>query len=173
MTSRRWILDLIPRGGICAEIGVWKGEFSLRLLTRLPRLLCLVDPWIHVPGYKDAKYGGDIGQPEMERIYRRVRGRLGWLPNVDIYRLPSVDASKLFPDETFHFVYIDGDHTYEAVREDLDAWWPKVRRGGVLSGDDYTTDGWWGDGVTKAVDEFPFPATVRARQWVIRRPQIA
>jgi hypothetical protein len=52
-------------------------------------------------------------------------------------------------------VYIDGDHSYEAVRDDLRAWYPKLKHGGVLCGDDY----YWRDAknelsIKRAVDEF-------------------
>jgi hypothetical protein len=61
------------------------------------------------------------------------------------------------------FVYLDANHRYDAVREDLHAWWPKVRKGGMLAGDDYgLIDEQWVDfghgrcrfGVKRAVDEF-------------------
>ena len=57
--------------------------------------------------------------------------------------------------EALDWVYIDGNHTYEFVLEDLRSWYPKVRPGGLVVGDDYDRpDAWWNDGVTKAVTEF-------------------
>ncbi|MBU3591454.1 class I SAM-dependent methyltransferase [Polynucleobacter sp. 78F-HAINBA] len=58
-------------------------------------------------------------------------------------------AADQFQDESFDLVYIDGDHTYEGVVKDLAAWYPKVKKGGIICGDDI---GW--PGVKKAVDEF-------------------
>ena len=70
-----------------------------------------------------------------------------------LHRLSSLEAVELFDDASLDFVYIDADHSYEAVKADLQAWWPKVKSGGVMSGDDYETyyDSW---GVIQAVDEF-------------------
>ena len=58
-------------------------------------------------------------------------------------------AAKNFSDKFFDIVFIDGDHTYAAVKADLEAWWPKVRAGGIFCGDDYA----WSD-VKRAVDAF-------------------
>jgi hypothetical protein len=49
----------------------------------------------------------------------------------------SKDAVALFPDEHFDWVYIDSNHTYEAVKEDLEMWLPKVKNGGYICGHDY------------------------------------
>jgi len=58
-------------------------------------------------------------------------------------------ASDQFEDGTFGLVYIDGGHTYEGVKKDLNAWYPKVSKDGIICGDDI---GW--AGVKQAVDEF-------------------
>lgn len=52
-------------------------------------------------------------------------------------KMDSVDAAKLYEDNSLDFVFIDGDHLYESVRSDIDAWLPKVKIGGYLSGHDY------------------------------------
>ena len=49
----------------------------------------------------------------------------------------SVEASKQFEDESLDFVFIDAMHTYEAVCEDIDSWFPKVKKGGFIAGHDY------------------------------------
>jgi hypothetical protein len=54
--------------------------------------------------------------------------------------MDSKEASKLFNDESLDFVYIDANHTYEAVKEDLKCWYDKVRVGGVVMGHDYLPD---------------------------------
>jgi hypothetical protein len=73
---------------------------------------------------------------------------------VTVHRLPSVEAAAGLPDGELDFVYIDGNHTYEFVKADLECYAPKLRPGGYLAGDDYGVRGWWEDGVTRAVDEF-------------------
>jgi len=63
----------------------------------------------------------------------------------------SVDAAKEFEDEHFDLVFIDANHTYEFVKEDISAWYPKVRVGGVLAGHDFC-NGF--PGVQCAVEEY-------------------
>ena len=66
----------------------------------------------------------------------------------------SVKASALFPDGGVDFCFIDGDHSRESVTADLNAWWPKVRPGGMLAGHDYRGEAPWLIGVTPAVHDF-------------------
>jgi hypothetical protein len=73
---------------------------------------------------------------------------------VTIHRVSSVDACGSFADEYFDWVYIDGNHLYEFVKDDLESFYRKVRSGGFIAGDDYKTGGWWESGVKLAVDEF-------------------
>ena len=56
---------------------------------------------------------------------------------VNPVRARSVDAAKKYPDKSLDFVFIDGDHKYDAVCEDIRAWLPKVKPGGLLAGHDY------------------------------------
>lgn len=159
---RRRLLDSLPRGAACAEVGVWKGDFSARILEVVrPRKLHLIDPWQAVggAGYEGARYGGklDEGQAEMDALHAAVLERFAREREkgvVEVHRLPSTEAAERLADGELDFVYIDGDHTYEAVAADLDAYVEKVKPGGLLAGDDYGVEGWWEDGVTRAVDEF-------------------
>jgi hypothetical protein len=53
-------------------------------------------------------------------------------------RMKSVDAAKTFEDESLEFVFLDASHEYEDVRDDIESWYPKVKRGGVLAGHGYS-----------------------------------
>jgi hypothetical protein len=66
----------------------------------------------------------------------------------------SVHASRLFQAESVDFCFIDGDHRYASVMADLQAWWPKIKPGGVLAGHDYRQSAPWLLGVTPAVHDF-------------------
>jgi hypothetical protein len=65
--------------------------------------------------------------------------------------MTSKEASQLFADNSIDGIFIDAAHEYEAVKEDLELWYPKVKSGGYFCGHDYS-HGW--PGVIKAVDEF-------------------
>ncbi len=66
------------------------------------------------------------------------------------YRMTSTQASKLFENNSVDFCFIDGDHSYEGVKNDLENWYPKVKKGGIIAGHDYPT---W-ETVKQAVDDF-------------------
>jgi hypothetical protein len=68
---------------------------------------------------------------------------------VEIIQEKSGQAAGHFPDRSVDMVFIDADHSYEAVKADLLAWFTKVVQRGVLCGHDYTTRA----GVRRAVDE--------------------
>ena len=150
------MLKLVPKNAVCAEIGVWKGDFSALVLQRKdPRRSYLIDPWEFVESRPDAWYGGRLAhsQQDMDAVYEAVCRRFARLPNVKIMRMASIEAARLIPDE-FDWIYVDGDHTFEGVQADLIVWWEKLKPGGWLTGDDYGLAGWWENGVQRAVDEF-------------------
>lgn len=152
----------MPKGSICAEVGVDRGAFSELILGIVrPQTLHLIDPWksLSSEAYRRAWYGArrSGGQQAMERRYEAVLARFEKqieTGRVVVHRAFSLDAAERFENESLDWVYIDGDHLYEAVTADLRAFLPKVKRGGYIAGDDYGEPGWWEDGVTRAVDEF-------------------
>lgn len=89
----------------------------------------------------------------------------------------SVRAARLLPDGGVDFCFIDGDHSYEGVTADLNAWWPKVRPGGTLAGHDYRGQEPWVVGLTPAVHDF-FGVTGAAHPavatcWAVVKPVVA
>jgi predicted O-methyltransferase YrrM len=69
-------------------------------------------------------------------------------------RKKSEDAVNEFDDESIDFIYIDGDHRYELVIQDLTLWYPKLKKGGFFSGHDYLSGSVISDGVVRVVNEF-------------------
>jgi GR25 family glycosyltransferase involved in LPS biosynthesis len=129
-------LGLNKRG---AEIGVGDGNFS-EILIRDAAFseFYSIDSWsvdIYDTFYPDGRH---YINEQAEACYQKTTERLSQFGGRSkIIRDTSVNASARFPDEFFDFVYIDADHTEEAVKLDLDAWFPKVRKGGMLAGHDY------------------------------------
>lgn len=180
--KRKQLLEQMPTGGVCAEIGVWEGDFSARILEiNKPRLLHLVDPWRYESDevYKDAWYGGKkaINQEQMDAVYDRVTKRFATqvrAGTVVIHRSASSEAVSAFADGYFDWIYIDGNHLYEFVKLDLELWRPKVKPGGYITGDDYTDreDLWYRGGVKKAVDDFAsrnnYEPLIIGRQFILK-----
>jgi predicted O-methyltransferase YrrM len=133
-----------------AEVGVAYGYHADAILTGLPTVDYVgVDPYL--AGYDEAdlfvsdvaKLFGDSHQGAMDRLHDAVGTTLDdrFGSRAQLVREPSVQAARRFVDGHFDAVFIDGDHRYEAVVEDLAAWWPKVRPGGSILGDDYAWEG--------------------------------
>ena len=180
--KRRWLLEQMPTGGVCAEIGVWQGDFSRWILEiTSPRLLHLVDPWAFSSAERDQEtwHGGSAAtnQADLDRVYEAVASR--FTGEVDqgrvvIHRAPSLQAVAAFPDHYFDWIYVDGDHFYDAVSHDLAAWERTLRPGGTIAGDDYRESPIYGTDVIRAVDEFAAARSLTVetwgRQFLIRLP---
>ena len=147
---REFILAHLPQDAVGAEIGVFKGNFSATILrVNHPRRLYLIDPWY--PG------AADLPNLDADATYTSVRDRFAaaiTAGTVVVHREPSSAAAARFADGSLDWIYVDGDHHYEAVRQDLELYLPKVKVGGYIVCDDYHFAGNFGDGVTRAVDEF-------------------
>jgi hypothetical protein len=124
--------------GVFVEVGTWEGDFSYELLkhTNCKQLYC-VDPYKH---FEDSSYPdgmNSLTQAEFDSKYNTVRNRFSEFGNrVEFLRSNSSDAAKSFEDGSVDFAYIDGNHEYKAVLDDILAWYPKVKNGGYLCGDD-------------------------------------
>ena len=134
-----------------AEIGVYDGEMSRRLLYRVNLHLLMVDTWGSVPVPDDAFYEA-WEDHDWAKVQASAIGNVSWAADrVRIFQGTSDEALDEFPDDKFDCVFIDASHDYESVSNDLDSWWERVAEGGWLGGHDYGRKEF---GVTQAVDEF-------------------
>lgn len=140
-----------------AEIGVFAGELSRRLLSRADLTLYLVDSWTaeHNPTYAaSGDFHTTLTQAQQERYYRITHDMIYFAgPRARILRKDSREAAKDIPDASLDFVFIDADHSYEGCKADIEAWRPKVKAGGFISGHDYENTDFPCWGVKKAVTE--------------------
>lgn len=132
---------------IGAEVGVFQGQHTQSILNTLNmETLYLIDIWDFfckwkenhtaprwLPGKKGEKVGG-------EEMYREICQRFGNRKDTTIIRAPSLTAAMWFAifKEELDFVYIDAEHSHKAVLDDLRAWYPLIKKGGILAGHDYT-----------------------------------
>lgn len=136
---RALALSIAPNSRI-AEIGTQRGDFAEELLASRPSLLVLVDLWRHQAGpyALDVSNIDDGGhEANMRHVIQRFDHHMR-AGRVEIVQGFSTDAAQRYEDGFFDVVYIDADHTYEAVFSDLEAWAPKIKPGGRLMGHDYT-----------------------------------
>jgi predicted O-methyltransferase YrrM len=132
-----------------AEVGVFAGYYSEVLCRAIPGLkLYCVDSWVPYHKYRDHKF-----ESSFKKAYDSTVERLAPYDHTIIKKF-SMEAVKDFEDESLDFVYIDGNHSYEHVRDDVREWAKKVRKGGIVAGDDYYVMRSGNVGVIKAVDEY-------------------
>ena len=147
--NRQDLLDLVRELGLTGlgcELGVGDGYYSYWILrkTQLKKLYS-VDPW-------DKPEGSQITfRAEPELYMKALKNLMEYGDRSYVLRMLSVPAAELFPDQSMSFVYIDANHAEAEVEADIAAWWPKIKRGGILAGHDYGT---FHTGVTVAVDRF-------------------
>lgn len=155
---------------IGAEIGVFEGDTSKRLLQALPSiaLLICVDVWEFNKDFAEATPNkkGRIFNANWHKTRRAFKKNvLDAFPyRVSDLPLTSRMASELVQDGSLDFVFIDATHTYEHAKEDIKLWVPKVKIGGLISGDDFVDKP--GYGVKKAVREsFDTFSVIFGRIW--------
>lgn len=143
--------------GCGVEIGVQLGEYSSTILKYWRgKHLISVDPWLAdtAENYVDI---ANVPQQQHELRYQATCQKLApYGARSSIWRMTSLEAAPKIADYSLDFVYVDARHDYPSVMEDLEAWYPKVRPGGIVAGHDYL-DGLFAAGefgVKSAVDEF-------------------
>lgn len=100
------------------------------------------------------QYTSDYRKNYIETSEQKTRKNLERFNNIEIYKGYSFDILSKFPDNMFDFIFIDGDHTYNGVKKDLEVAVLKIKIGGMLSIHDFYTDAGnnW-PGVEKACNE--------------------
>lgn len=124
------------------EVGVEKGKNAQEMFEHIPNLkLYAVDPYKqHARCSNEAtSYLRHWDGRYLRAIKRQAQKRLQDKNVIFIEKL-SEDAVKDIPDNSLDFVYIDGDHSYDFVMQDMIIWGRKVRKGGIISGHDYFYD---------------------------------
>jgi cephalosporin hydroxylase len=152
--TREDIFNLIKnQNPTIAEIGVEHGGF-VDLYYKDNYIIHLIDMW-QTEG-NDFYFSQKPNQ--VENGYNEVVKKYKDKKNVNIVKSKSIDAANRYEDNFFDLVYIDADHSYEAVLQDITYWFPKVKKGGIISGHDFdvpTSNQYYANfGVGKAVREF-------------------
>ena len=141
---------------IIAEVGIGYGTHAKELLqnTNIDKLY-LIDPMQYYPNDQFTKdimsQISEIPNNKFNELYDLINNELKpWNTKYTWYRKPSLSITEEeIPSNSLDCIFIDGDHSYEAVYADLKFWWKKLRTGGHILGDDY-----WIDDVEKAVIQF-------------------
>ncbi|MBT3237351.1 MAG: class I SAM-dependent methyltransferase [Rhodospirillaceae bacterium] len=160
--TREDLLKLLEKNGRVAEVGTFRGAFAENILELVvPDELHLIDPWVHQHQPEYAPDGSNVSDEQHLDNFEHVSATFADAINdgqVTLHRKKSTDAVDDFEDGYFDWVYIDGDHTHDAVASDLALFAPKVAPGGMILGHDYNNSERYGVelnfGVVEAVNEF-------------------
>jgi hypothetical protein len=131
------LLMIIEPNSICIEIGSWKGSSSYAIASIVKlyenSILYCVDHWegnLNTHAREEAKedkiwdiFINNINILDISKVIRPIR-------------MSSHDAISNFKDESIDFIFIDGDHTYDFFRKDIELYWPKLKIGGIMCGHD-------------------------------------
>jgi uncharacterized Rossmann fold enzyme len=147
-----------PKG---AEIGVFAGELSCRLLQKPDLTLTMVDSWKQGDGGDD--FHANLSQTQQDYYLGATKAATAFAgERARILVKDSVEAAREIEDGSLDFVFIDANHTYEACKADVEAWLPKVKPTGFIAGHDYENPGYPSWGVKRAVEEVLGPVEVGA-----------
>ena len=131
--KRAHILLQLEKKAIIAEVGVWKGEFSKHIYDlTLPQKLILVDPWIFDSKIRGCAPQVNGNEPLSQKFFDDAKSsthkKFKGIENVHIIEKDSYSASNLYDNNYFDYIYIDGEHSYDAVLNDLTYWYPKLKK---------------------------------------------
>ena len=133
------------RTRVMAEVGVWKGDFAADLLKASSHveIYYMIDPWANLPDWNKPF---NVRPEAFDEIYREMDAKTAFAAHKRIIlRGRTKEVVGEIPDQSLDFAYIDGDHTLRGITIDLIKMWPKIRPGGFIGGDDFTTTPWQHD----------------------------
>ena len=144
------LYKLLPDDSVIAELGTAEGYFAADMLRwEVTKKLYVVDNWATI---HDQSGDGNNPQEWHDKNYQDAMARLAFgNGRVEVLRGISWNMAKEVPDESLDLLYVDCCHTYKCVMNDLHAWVPKVKPGGIVAGHDFLNKAY---GVYQAVVDF-------------------
>jgi hypothetical protein len=170
-------------GAVFVELGAWKGRSTSCMAVEIANSgkrihFYTVDHWIGSLDEVEHRKDEDV---RLNRLYEVFSQNIAPVRDyVQPIRSDSAEAAEQFGDQSIDFLFLDAGHSYIAAARDIAAWWPKLKHGGTLAGDDWSfIDEHTGEyGVRRAITEFCAPAKIpiqvlagdpnpKWKQWII------
>lgn len=170
------LLATLPKGARVAEVGVWEGAFSKRILDICePVELHLIDPWLYQPQFSHTGFGRKKNENLMDVKYQDVVNTFKDDSRVKVHRAMSEVALASLEDASLDWVYLDGNHNSPFIDNDITLSLKKVTHNGIIAGDDFNwMSGAQGAPVKRAVEAMvaklgdQVKLTLMANQWIAR-----
>jgi len=147
-TFKRLYSDMVkkfPSGSTFIEVGCYEGKSFAYLMVEMVN----AEKTFNITAVDSFTFTGENGKPILQNFIEHMKPFNGMY---NIIKANSWDAAKMFEDESVDYIHIDCDHVYESVKKDINAWWPKLKVGCIMSGHDYLCVEH--PGVEQAVHEF-------------------
>jgi hypothetical protein len=154
LKNKRWLIlnDLLrnKQNVVGAEVGVFRGyltKFLLDMTPQIKKYYC-IDPWA------SSEYGWSNKNSDQDwnEVFANFKENVSsHLDKIEIMKMLSIDAANIIENKNLDFAFLDGNHRYKFVKEDISLWCLKIKPGGFISGHDYGNPGH--TEVKKAVDE--------------------
>lgn len=145
-----YIVNKFPTNSHFVEVGTWKGMSAAYMAVEIInsgkniKFDC-VDTWDFVPSQTE------IPLHMFDNLYEVFLKNIEPVKHqINPVKALSWDGAAFYKDNSLDFIFIDAAHDYESVKKDINAWYPKVKKEGIIGGHDYT----WCDDVRRAVNEF-------------------
>jgi len=166
------VISELEYPAVWVELGSWTGKSAAYCIVelynqkKLKEFHC-VDTWQGSEGTNQK----DSNLVKEDKLFDTFKKNLLPVENLfTTHRMISWEAAKYFNKESIDFVYVDADHRYESVLKDLEAWWPKIKPGCYMGGDDFTKGH---PGVQKATTEFFNKRGLRVKKlgrgWIVKK----
>jgi hypothetical protein len=140
LEDRKWILRHVKRGGVGAEIGVFRGHFtSLICALAKPRKLYLIDPWTKIgPTFGWVEEYTNFDTLTTEAARTEATARAAEFPDIQTVVIENeYPACKALITEPLDFAYLDASHNYEATLDELNHLQGQMTPDSVILGDDW------------------------------------
>lgn len=149
--TRNNLIDSLPKNLKVAELGVFKGDFSNDILNIMkPSELHLVDIWNGTFGSGDKDGKNHTIVEDMQKVYENICEKYKYNNTILVHKKSTLEYLSTIKDDFFDMIYIDADHSFSAVVNDLMQSFLKIKHNGYLCGHDYII----GSEVAAAVELF-------------------
>jgi predicted O-methyltransferase YrrM len=128
------VIRKLPNNAHIVEVGAWKGKSTAYLAVEAINSgknikIDVVDIWMTED--KTDKFADN----DISGIFKSNLAPV--IHAINPMQMPSVEAAKLYKDKSLDFVFVDANHLYQPVKDDLIAWRPKMKDGAIMAGHDY------------------------------------